>query len=294
MRGLQLALLLVILKVSVQHVSAFLSSSLRDFGCRCQLRSKLDRVDEIDLTSTRIVESITAIDHIKNQEFATNAFSRRILIRGVFWTITSGIFLENNLEISHALVESCTETDNNIKIQTKSKSGRLVDQAIPDEKEIYAEAQNEPGAPIKKRILWIGSGDTVRGVSSNLFQAGNEVVALDLARPDKKDLRTSTSFANEHGYKLRFVQGDATKLKFSEGTFDVVVSSMFLCQDFDPEVVVSEIWRVLKPGGRFGFYEHVEDIDKVIVDKVFGERSIVQIQAYPEEINIIAGVMKKL
>ena len=48
---------------------------------------------------------------------------------------------------------------------------------------------------------------------------------------------------------------------------------MFLCQDFNPEVVVSEIRRVLKPNGRFGFYEHIEDINKVIVDKVFGERA---------------------
>ena len=69
---------------------------------------------------------------------------------------------------------------------------------------------------------------------------------------------------------------------------------MFLCQDFDPQVVVSEIRRVLKPGGRFGFYEHVEDINKVIVDRVFGERSIVQVQAYPERTNVMAGVVKKV
>ena len=69
---------------------------------------------------------------------------------------------------------------------------------------------------------------------------------------------------------------------------------MFLCQDFDPAVVVSEIRRVLKPGGRFGFYEHVEDIDKVIVGKVFGEGSVVRVEAYPERTNVVAGVVRKL
>ena len=69
---------------------------------------------------------------------------------------------------------------------------------------------------------------------------------------------------------------------------------MFLCQDFDPEVVVSEIRRVLKAGGRFGFYEHVEDIDSVIVGKVFGERAVIRVEAYPERTNVVAGVVRKV
>ena len=160
----------------------------------------------------------------------------------------------------------------------------------PNERETYAEAQNAVGS---LRILWVGPGD-LNGVFKNLFQEGNEVVALDLRRPDASDLSAATTYATEHGYKLRFVQGDATKLNFADGSFDVVVSSMFLCQPSRPEVVVSEIRRVLKPGGRFGWYEHIEDIDTVIVGKVFGERSIVQVQALPERTNVVAGVVRKV
>ena len=88
----------------------------------------------------------------------------------------------------------------------------------------------------------------------------------------------------------------ATKLKFADETFDVVVCSLFLCQDFKggPEVVVNEIRRVLKPGGRFGYYEHVEDIADVIVGKVFGERSVIRVQAKPERTNVVAGVVRKV
>ena len=107
-------------------------------------------------------------------------------------------------------------------------------------------------------------------------------------------MRDAKTYAAEHGYQLRFEQGDATELRWAADTFDVVVSSLFLCQDFDPEVVVSEIRRVLKPGGRFGFFEHVDDIDKVIVGKVFGERSVIRVQAYPERTNVIAGVVRKV
>ena len=159
----------------------------------------------------------------------------------------------------------------------------------PDEKDTYAEAQKANG---HLRVLWVGSGN-MKGVFENLFQAGNEVVALDLSKPDATDLSAATTYAAKHGYQLDFEQGDATNLKFIDGTFDVVVCSMFLCQDFDPVVVVSEIRRVLKPGGRFGFYEHVEDIDQVIVGKVFGERSVIRVQHLPERLNIMAGVVRK-
>eukprot|EP00966_Prymnesium_polylepis_P031423 730776-Prymnesium_polylepis.2 len=170
-------------------------------------------------------------------------------------------------------------------------SAYTVNQVKPNEKDTYAVAQTVGTGPL--RVLWVGSGN-MKGVFQGLFEAGNEVIALDLRRPETTDLRTATAYATEHGYKLHFQRGDATKLKFTDGTFDVVVCSMFLCQDFNPEVVVSEIRRVLKPGGRFGFYEHVEDIGEVIVDKVFGERSVIRVEAYPERTNVVAGVVEKV
>lgn len=175
-----------------------------------------------------------------------------------------------------------------------------IDQVDPDENDTYTEAQNMAGGgPL--RVLWVGSGALTprigvarSGVYKNLFRAGNEVTAMDLLKPTASDLKAAKQYATDQGYKLRFEQGDATKLKFDDETFDVVVCSLFLCQDFDPEVVVSEIRRVLKPGGRFGFFEHVEDIDKVIVSKVFGEPSVIRVEAYPEKQNILAGVVKKV
>ena len=175
-----------------------------------------------------------------------------------------------------------------------SASAYTIDRVKADERDTFAEVQQGNG-PL--RILWVGSGNPFKGVVvKNLFLPGNEVIALDLQRPDASDLAAATTYAAEHGYRLCFEQGDATKLKFADETFDAAVSSFFLCQDFPggPEVVISEIRRVLKPGGRFGFYEHIEDIDRVIVDKVFGERSVLRVQAYPERTNVIAGVVTKV
>ena len=42
------------------------------------------------------------------------------------------------------------------------------------------------------------------------------------------------------------------------------------------------------------FVSDSEDMDKVIVDKVFGERSVIRVQANPERTNVIAGVVRKV
>mgnify|MGYP001812687207 FL=1 len=38
---------------------------------------------------------------------------------------------------------------------------------------------------------------------------------------------------------------------------DLVISTLVLCSVLDPEQVVSEVKRVLRPGARFAFLEHV-------------------------------------
>ena len=46
-------------------------------------------------------------------------------------------------------------------------------------------------------------------------------------------------------------------LSFAEGSFDAVVCSLVLCSVKDQRAALAEIARVLKPGGRLVFLEHV-------------------------------------
>ncbi len=46
-------------------------------------------------------------------------------------------------------------------------------------------------------------------------------------------------------------------LPFEDASFDSVVSLAVLCSVHDPDRVLAEIRRVLRPGGRFIFLEHV-------------------------------------
>jgi len=96
-----------------------------------------------------------------------------------------------------------------------------------------------------RRVLEIGSG---AGAHSALFNArGAEMVALDLT-PDrvvatarKLDQLVPPSLA---------VQGDARRLPFPDGWFDIVYSNGVLHHSPEIERSVREVHRVLKPGGR--------------------------------------------
>ena len=46
-------------------------------------------------------------------------------------------------------------------------------------------------------------------------------------------------------------------LPFAAASFDTVVTTLVLCMVRDPDAVIQEARRVLKPGGAFLFYEHV-------------------------------------
>jgi ubiquinone/menaquinone biosynthesis C-methylase UbiE len=59
--------------------------------------------------------------------------------------------------------------------------------------------------------------------------------------------------ARERNPHLEFYEGDAHALDFPDASFDVVMMNFGLLHMADPQKVIEEIARVLRPGGRFGF-----------------------------------------
>lgn len=49
---------------------------------------------------------------------------------------------------------------------------------------------------------------------------------------------------------IEWVEGDAARVPFPDASFDAVVAVTLLCFVQDPRMVVSEAFRVLRPGGR--------------------------------------------
>jgi SAM-dependent methyltransferase len=60
---------------------------------------------------------------------------------------------------------------------------------------------------------------------------------------------------------LQVTRCKAEQLPFDSGRFDVVVMTLVLCSVRSPSLALSEVSRVLKPGGRLVFVEHVASRD---------------------------------
>ena len=70
--------------------------------------------------------------------------------------------------------------------------------------------------------------------------------AADTARREQPD-----------GPPIEVVAGAAEHIPAADGSFDAVVATLVFCSVPDPAAALREIARVLRPGGRFVFLEHV-------------------------------------
>jgi SAM-dependent methyltransferase len=93
-------------------------------------------------------------------------------------------------------------------------------------------------------VLEIGSGPG--HVADLLTKAGANVTGVDFSSDMVKVAQSSHP-------DITFQQADAEQLPFETGSFDAVVANFVVHHLARPEVVFSEVNRVLKPGGRFAF-----------------------------------------
>jgi len=94
-------------------------------------------------------------------------------------------------------------------------------------------------------ILDVGCGDGTYAVAFGTL--GGRVTGLDASVPA---LRAAGSRAASAGVRVLLVSGDAERLPFEPGSFDLAVAVTALCFVPRPDRAVAEMARVLRPGGR--------------------------------------------
>jgi SAM-dependent methyltransferase len=104
-------------------------------------------------------------------------------------------------------------------------------------------------APAGARVLEVGCGPG--HLSIRLARHGLEVTGLDLDPAMIARARANTDRAgNRGGRRPSFLVGDVAALAFPDRSFDLVVSTLSMHHWADPTAGLTEIGRVLRPGGR--------------------------------------------
>ena len=102
------------------------------------------------------------------------------------------------------------------------------------------------------RVLEIGAGTGL-----NLRHYRDSIEALVLTEPVEPMAAKLEGRVERLGPLARVHRAPAEALPFADDSFDTVVSTIVLCTVEDPVRALSEIARVLRPGGRLLFIEHL-------------------------------------
>jgi ubiquinone/menaquinone biosynthesis C-methylase UbiE len=116
----------------------------------------------------------------------------------------------------------------------------------------------------RQKLLSQASGDVLEigsGTGANLPFYGSGVTSVTMTEAHQAMVRRLERKAAEQATSVTVLRAPAEDLPFDDHSFDTVVSTLVLCGVDDQPRALREIRRVLRPGGRLLFIEHIRSDD---------------------------------
>jgi SAM-dependent methyltransferase len=109
------------------------------------------------------------------------------------------------------------------------------------------------------RVVEIGAGTGL-----NVAHYPEGLTELVLTEPEPGMRRKLARKLSRRALAARIVDSPAESLPFADASVDTVVSTLVLCTVANPERALREIARILRPGGRLLFIEHVRASSRLL------------------------------
>lgn len=131
---------------------------------------------------------------------------------------------------------------------------RVYDAAMaPIERTILPEHRRYLTASVTGSVLDIGAGT---GRLFPYFDPAGDITLYAL-EPDPHMRKQAADRARELGLDVDLIDAGAESIPLADASMDVVIASLVFCTIPDVDAALSEVARVLRPGGEFRFLEHV-------------------------------------
>lgn len=123
----------------------------------------------------------------------------------------------------------------------------------PIEKLLFGKLRRLVLPSLTGKVLEVGVGT---GKNLPFYNDSVELTGIDFS-PGMLE-KAKQQKAAKHYTNVKLLEMDAQDLGFEDNSFDTTVSTFVFCTVPDPPLALKNLYRVLKPGGKAAFIEHMK------------------------------------
>lgn len=128
-------------------------------------------------------------------------------------------------------------------------------------------AQHRGLGSLRREVVGRARGVTLElgaGTGLNLAHYPTSVENLVLTEPDPNMIERLERRVAAAERAIEIIEAPAERLPVEDGSIDTVVSTLVFCTAAHPRAALTEVARILRPGGRLLFIEHVRSSNRLL------------------------------